>query len=717
MKKYYLLLMLMTFSVLWGQSMKIPQKMQELIQQKQNFVSYDLFSKNEDPLRSTKYQKAATDVTLLKLNDAQLAKVSKDAPSFLEFVVPYQSEEIVVQLFKQTVLTQDFQAKNEKGIPIDYEQGNYYRGIIKGDSQSLVAVSIFEDEIIGVISNAEKGNINLGKSQDKQDYLTYSDKNLLGASGFHCGVDELEHNRKISESISYDPLAQKSQNMTEKCVRVYYELTKITYEMNGSDETATLNWITAIHNNIATLYDNDDIQTSLSEVKIWTTQDPYDGNYEENLYDFLANTQDFNGDLGHLVNYPATTSVAFLNSLCSTYSYAYSGIDMFFEEVPTYSWTIMAMTHEMGHGLGSPHTHACNWNGDNSAIDGCGDVAGYGEGCSAPIPDNGGTIMSYCHLVSYIDLSQGFGPQPAALIRETVDSKLCLSTDCTAGCEETMDDYNLTLLSNGNVSIQINDNISSEWKYSTKPVGSSQEYNWVLTNTQNFTISGLPEGYHEITVGNFCANGTFGSVYKKIVWIGDLCGENFSDTGGSSGNYGNSETLIATFYPQIEGEKVTLSFTSFNLESDYDYMYIYNGNSTSSPLFANGNQLSGNSNPGPFVSTASDGSITAKFESDSGLEMPGWVAEVNCGLMSISDFSGSDLFAVYPNPTSDFLQIQSKNGKLEAAKLTDATGKLILTQKFNATYGKISMQHLPKGVYLLTVQLDGKEFTKKIIKK
>ena len=61
----------------------------------------------------------------------------------------------------------------------------------------------------------------------------------------------------------------------------------------------------------------------------------------------------------------------------------------------------MVVTHEQGHLMGSRHTHACVWNGNNTAIDGCGPAAGYGyEGsCSgAPIPSGGGTIMSYCHF-------------------------------------------------------------------------------------------------------------------------------------------------------------------------------------------------------------------------------------------------------------------------------------------------------------------------------
>ena len=47
--------------------------------------------------------------------------------------------------------------------------------------------------------------------------------------------------------------------------------------------------------------------------------------------------------------------------------------------------------------MGSSHTHACVWNGDNTAIDGCAATEGSCARGGIP-PSNGGTIMSYCDL-------------------------------------------------------------------------------------------------------------------------------------------------------------------------------------------------------------------------------------------------------------------------------------------------------------------------------
>ena len=107
----------------------------------------------------------------------------------------------------------------------------------------------------------------------------------------------------------------------------------------------------------------------------------------------------------------------------------------------TYSWNVMVIAHEFGHTFGSRHTHACVWNGNGTAIDGC---SGATEGsCGLPgIPSGGGTLMRYCHLQSVgVNFSLGFGLQPGNLIRSRVAGASCLD-GCAPYCFE-----NLTLTS------------------------------------------------------------------------------------------------------------------------------------------------------------------------------------------------------------------------------------------------------------------------------
>jgi hypothetical protein len=97
-----------------------------------------------------------------------------------------------------------------------------------------------------------------------------------------------------------------------------------------------------------------------------------------------------------------------------------------YSNVPTYSRTVKVITHEFGHLLGSRHTRACVWNGNNTAIDGCTGVEGSCP--TPPVPANGGTIMSYCDHTGMpgVNFSLGFGPQPGNVIRNAVNNASCL---------------------------------------------------------------------------------------------------------------------------------------------------------------------------------------------------------------------------------------------------------------------------------------------------
>ena len=113
---------------------------------------------------------------------------------------------------------------------------------------------------------------------------------------------------------------------------------------------------------------------------------------------------------------------------------SYSGLFTFFAQVPTYSWNVNVVTHELGHLMGSRHTHECVWNGNSTMIDDCGVRAGFPVSFFCfikprpPLPTNGGTIMSYCHRLPEIGINfaHGFGPQPGNVIRNRFNSAFCL---------------------------------------------------------------------------------------------------------------------------------------------------------------------------------------------------------------------------------------------------------------------------------------------------
>lgn len=124
------------------------------------------------------------------------------------------------------------------------------------------------------------------------------------------------------------------------------------------------------------------------------------------------------------------------------------------------------------------------------------------------------------------------------------------------------------------------------------------------------------------------------------------CGGVFTDAGGPSANYANNSDYVVTILPSSPSEVVTVSFTSFDVEANWDGLYIYNGSSTSAPQYSSNNGA-GNipgGLPGAFwgtqlqgvsiTSTAPDGSLTFKFVSDNLLNKTGWIADITCALPS-----------------------------------------------------------------------------------
>lgn len=105
------------------------------------------------------------------------------------------------------------------------------------------------------------------------------------------------------------------------------------------------------------------------------------------------------------------------------------------------------------------------------------------------------------------------------------------------------------------------------------------------------------------------------------------CSGNFYDSGGPSGNYANNETFIETFYPSTPNSMIRFTFNSFNTESGYDYLYIYNGENTSAPLIGTYNGTTG---PGVVTASNASGALTFRFTSDYSVTPAGWSASISC---------------------------------------------------------------------------------------
>lgn len=406
----------------------------------ESFPVHELF---EEQVQSTAVsplvQQGIQDGTILKLKEDAAEVLFKSRLSTLTLLLPSAAgKPIELELVRVDVLTSDFAVltSDSQGLPVLIEPGIHYRGIVKGSPNSLAAVSIFRDEVTALFSTEQEGNFVLGKMSSKEgdgDHILYAEKDVKERAPFICDSED------NGQQYTLDELQEQPAAVIAKCVRVYVEADLDLFVNLGSSVGNVVNFVSAFFNQVATIYANEGIPIALSSVFVWTTPSPYTGNDSATLLgQFRSFRNSFNGDFGHLINLKPVGGRAAVGGLCSSNTdnrQAISGVSTFFSNVPAYSWTVDVFSHEMGHQMGSQHTHACVWNGNNTAIDGCGPTfdpqTREGSCPIGPIPAEGGTIMSYCHLVSVgKNFTKGFGPQPGNLSR----ARYVLASSSFFGC-------------------------------------------------------------------------------------------------------------------------------------------------------------------------------------------------------------------------------------------------------------------------------------------
>ncbi|MFT5822237.1 MAG: hypothetical protein ACI8ZM_003493 [Crocinitomix sp.] len=377
---------------------------------------------------------------VFKVDENLLNDLMNTRSSLISLALPLGGEEKELLLEEVNPLTADFEVYTSESPDEAYtfeEMPRFYRGIISGDENSLVSISIYKNELYGLI-DSENGTYVLGRLKGTDNHIIYDDSDLLLPFEGNCETPDTEL------PYSREDLIPNPTRADDNCVRMYFEVDKAIYDNKGTVEL-TMAFVTGIFNQMATLYENDGMTLTVSEIFIWTTADPYpnDGSANFLLNEVRATRPDFDGDLCALLSFAGGGGLAWVDVLCSSYKYSYNGINSSYSEVPTYSWTVMVVSHETGHNLGSSHTHSCVWNGDGTQIDDCGNKyldedgdpttnagACYDDASEILPFAEGGTIMSYCHLYGGIgiDLVNGFGPQPTALMQGNIASAGCLTT-------------------------------------------------------------------------------------------------------------------------------------------------------------------------------------------------------------------------------------------------------------------------------------------------
>lgn len=531
----------------------------------------------------------------------------------------------------------------------------HYRGVVKDDPNSIVAISFADDEVIGLVSTKE-GNFNLSLNRELNQYAYYKDNNVTEKLNFKCSTPDSpqEYDAKVLSQ-------QSKQNIGSgtKCVRFYLETEYDIYQYMGS-VTGVEMLIAGTMNQVSALYENENIETGISEIRVWTTPDPYTATTTSTLLaQFKNQTSSMNGDLGQLLTFrnigggEAAGNVGICNSNVDE-RLAVSGIDPYYLSVPNYSWSVSVITHEFGHLFGSRHTHACVWNGNNTAIDGC--AGGTEGGCSLPgLPAGGGTIMSYCHQQAGIGInfSLGFGPQPGNVIRNSV-----LYGGCLVQCFSGAINGSTTICTSENYSIvNLPAGATVTWSVSNPGLVSLSASGTSVTLTR---LSGLSGGVTlTATVGNL-PYAQIHNINKRIqVGVPTLDNGNiyFRNHGG----------------PPVNPTR----FERCEYEGDGYFIYTYNDNNTSDVFMSNFEfEVLPGSNYEFVPGRAGDFDYYINHSFSGTLSIPvriknacGWSDAIFYLDIIVPDCPFSHKFVAYPNPASSDLTVTCQENQENAEQV------------------------------------------------
>jgi len=89
---------------------------------------------------------------------------------------------------------------------------------------------------------------------------------------------------------------------------------------------------------------------------------------------------------------------------------------------------------------------------------------------------------------------------------------------------------------------------------------------------------------------------------------------------------------------------------------------------------------------------------------------------ITAGDVSVDSHLASS-FSIYPNPTTDIINISNGVDAIENAIITDLNGRVVKDVTFGIDQSQINISDLDQGVYILNATSNGKTITEKIVKK
>ena len=184
--------------------------------------------------------------TVLELRQNTLADLVNRKEQSLTLRLPrFGGPPVELELVQVNLFAPNFRVttSDSQDTPVAVDTGVHYWGTIKDAEDSLAAISVFKDEVIGFYSS-KNGNFELGKlggNNPRRDHILYAEKDLLGSIPVDCDMPD---EAALPPPGDDDPPPEEA---AVRCVKVYIEADFDLFQNKGSVD-ATVNYMTGVFN-------------------------------------------------------------------------------------------------------------------------------------------------------------------------------------------------------------------------------------------------------------------------------------------------------------------------------------------------------------------------------------------------------------------------------------------------------------------------------------
>ena len=441
-----------------------------------------------------------------------------------------------------------------------------YRGTIKGEPMSQAYLAIKPNgDVTGTITfNGEEFNISAPQSGQYHSVITptaaipyYADRTQCAMTN-SASYDMKAHYKNAAEHNAISPIPQSTQAATKTAV-VAFDVDNACYQEYGDGIN---DYLVTLIGAITTIYESEvDMTMQLGVVKVFTTPDPYAGGDLNALLNsftnyWAANNGSVSRTIAHLASRRlgggGAQGQAWVDVMCDKgHGYGVSNIS----PAPGILAIDKLVTgHELGHNVGSFHTHDCAAY-PPTGIDHCVNAEG---GCSWTPQQVPGTIMSYCN-----NRQITFGARVQDTLKARIQVAPCLQSLAQIQIKfDTVNFHDLMIFTKkdslltaiiknpGTIplkvfGISIEDNVDTNFSLKNLP---KFPLNIAAGATQNITVSFMPKNSGDITATlKIFHNATGGSTAIPLLGKGVQPLANFGNTNVDFGSISDAAPHDTTF--------------------------------------------------------------------------------------------------------------------------------------------------------------------------